>query len=386
MESTGQISLAYLAATTHGIEQTAERLLEVLKTSNTPVPKLLQRASLLQPPTPIFRCENWPLLAVGQSVISSVVDSSKVGGVGISNNTEDDEHFHNTSSGWGDDLDVDMGDDEDDTNHKLSSSVKVNAVGGWDEDEIEMSDDEETNQNSTVSGCNDGLRLPDGTYYSLPNAGISPTFSWCNESAHCADHFAAGSVESALKLLNSQIAAVEVSNLKLASLSLFVGSSVFVPGFPLVPPNRSFLFRDVIGKNVVGKPLPSLTLKVSVLLDLLKVAYRSFTNAQFSECKEFLESIIRTIPLVSALSRSEVNDLKELLDVCREYITSIRVKTAVIVGGDITRGLELAAYFTHCSLQPSHLLLALKTAMASAFKNKVPFFSCFALHINIFMF
>ena len=38
---------------------------------------------------------------------------------------------------------------------------------------------------------------------------------------------------------------------------------------------------------------------------------------------------------------------------------------------DITRSLELAAYFTHCNLQPAHLMLALKTAMALAFKNKV---------------
>jgi coatomer protein complex subunit alpha (xenin) len=40
---------------------------------------------------------------------------------------------------------------------------------------------------------------------------------------------------------------------------------------------------------------------------------------------------------------------------------------------DPARQLELAAYFTHCNLQPSHLLLALKTAMATAFKCKVNF-------------
>ena len=34
------------------------------------------------------------------------------------------------------------------------------------------------------------------------------------------------------------------------------------------------------------------------------------------------------------------------------------------------RSLELNAYFTHCNLQPSHLMLALKTAMASAYKAK----------------
>jgi hypothetical protein len=58
--------------------------------------------------------------------------------------------------------------------------------------------------------------------------------------------------------------------------------------------------------------------------------------------------------------------------VSREYLIALKVKGAIgEAGADVARGLELAAYFTHCNLQPSHLMLALKTAMASAFKNKV---------------
>lgn len=34
------------------------------------------------------------------------------------------------------------------------------------------------------------------------------------------------------------------------------------------------------------------------------------------------------------------------------------------------RNMELLAYFTCCNLQPAHLLLALRMAMASAFKGK----------------
>ena len=30
---------------------------------------------------------------------------------------------------------------------------------------------------------------------------------------------------------------------------------------------------------------------------------------------------------------------------------------------NVTRGLELAAYFTHCQLQPTHLQIALRSAM-----------------------
>jgi coatomer protein complex subunit alpha (xenin) len=70
--------------------------------------------------------------------------------------------------------------------------------------------------------------------------------------------------------------------------------------------------------------MPALTLKVTPLLEQLKQAYRAFTNAQFTECRAALDAIVSAIPLVSAASRSETNDLKELLDVSREYITAIR--------------------------------------------------------------
>jgi coatomer protein complex subunit alpha (xenin) len=139
------------------------------------------------------------------------------------------------------------------------------------------------------------------------------------------------------------------------------------------------------GKPAAGaaapKPFPSLTLKVTALLEQLKQAYRAFTNAGFQECQENLDAIMRSILLISVSTRTETNDLKELLDVSREYLIALKVKNAMgdASAGDVGRGLELAAYFTHCNLQPSHLMLALKTAMASAFKNKVRIFSSLCL-------
>jgi coatomer protein complex subunit alpha (xenin) len=178
-----------------------------------------------------------------------------------------------------------------------------------------------------------------------------------------------------VQLLNRQIAATNVAPLKVGATSLFIGSSAFLPGFPLAPSNRSYLVRDT-GKPAPGttaKSFPALTLKVTALLEQLKQAYRAFTNAQFQECKESLEDILHSILLISVTARTESNDLKELLDVSREYLIALRVKNAMgeASAEDVGRGLELAAYFTHCNLQPSHLMLALKTAMASAFKNKV---------------
>merc|ERR1719352_704090 len=61
----------------------------------------------------------------------------------------------------------------------------------------------------------------------------------------------------------------------------------------------------------------------------------------------------------------------EMLEICREYITAIRIKGSMAAfAADPVRATELSAYFTHCNLQPVHLLLALRSAMGTAFKHK----------------
>jgi coatomer subunit alpha len=62
--------------------------------------------------------------------------------------------------------------------------------------------------------------------------------------------------------------------------------------------------------------------------------------------------------------KSEANEIKEMLGVCREYITAIRIKGAMgVAANDPKRLTELSAYFTHCSLQQVHQILALRSAM-----------------------
>lgn len=48
--------------------------------------------------------------------------------------------------------------------------------------------------------------------------------------------------------------------------------------------------------------------------------------------------------------------IKELVDICREYKTAIRIKNAMAETSpdNAARQIELAAYFTHCNLQVRH--------------------------------
>ena len=113
-------------------------------------------------------------------------------------------------------------------------------------------------------------------------------------------------------------------------------------------------------------------MKLPWLIETLKIAYKHFTSGSFKESLEAFKTIIHGIPLVVTATRSETNEIMELLDIAREYITAIRMKLAItdIGSSDPVRQVELCAYFTHCALQPGHLFLALRQAMISSFKIK----------------
>ena len=385
LEMAGQPSLAYLTAATHGLADEAERLKTILEANNITLPKLHSKPSLLQPPTPIMRGSNWPLLAIATSkgmVLSAEGTANKQSSSALRNN--DDEYYEsneNRSNEWGDD-DLGLSDEEDDRKAMKSSSNGNNiasseAKAAWGDVDLDLSDDDDDDDKGVISAStnNDTSTAAGGTFFSAPQAGNPATTSWCSESSHASDHFAAGSVETALQLLNRQIAAVNVAQMKSAANSIAVGSIAYLPGIPLTLPNKSYLTKSEISRKTNKNVLvPVLSLKVSHLLEYLKDAYKAFTSAQFAECQMKLEMIVERIPLALAMTKQESNDTKELLEICREYITALRLKALMTNESaaevDTTRQLEYAAYFTHCNLQPAHLTLALKSAMASAFKSK----------------
>ncbi len=383
LELTGQLSLAYLTASTHGLEADAQRIRTHLEAAGVPIPLPAPSASLLQPPTAIFRGgENWPLLAVGKSALADVgaEKSSGVGAIRAAAAAGSDDEDGAAAGKWGDD-DDDLFDDEDEKPAKAAkasggaaAAPSAEAGAGWGDDDLGLSDDEDEKGATGPAGG----ASADQVWGVAAAPGVPASSAWCSESIHAADHLAAGSADTALQLLHRQIAAVNVIPLKSVATSIFLGSRAYLPGLPLTPSTRSFLMRAESGqKPTSGNAAPQMpvnVLKVAPLLEALKQAYRAFTSAQFQECKNYLEQIIQSVPLVVATSRTETNDLKELVDVTREYLIALRVKTSM--GDDseeIARSLELAAYFTHCNLQPAHLMLALKNAMANAFKNKVLF-------------
>lgn len=72
-------------------------------------------------------------------------------------------------------------------------------------------------------------------------------------------------------------------------------------------------------------------------------------------------------------SRREVDEVKELLGIAKEYTLALRIelkRKEPALKDDLLRQSELAAYFTHCQLQPTHMKLSLLSAMSVCFKAK----------------
>ena len=185
---------------------------------------------LLQPPTPIFRADNWPTLEVQKTTLQDLsaaepeeaeeeayLDAAPTmandGGGAWDDDGFDDAAAAGTSgiAAAADDLD-DFGDDD-----------------AWG-DELDDFGDlgvAETAKHDDMAGLAD---VGDDSGFQMPVSGRPPAGCWVANSSHASDHIAAGGTASALQLLNRQIAASEFSVLKEAMMGCYLGSMMSVPG------------------------------------------------------------------------------------------------------------------------------------------------------------
>jgi len=375
LEESGNWSLAYLCAKTHGLQEEVERLKVALETNGVNVEDLDQKLEemdsgkrkgcLLQPPTPILRGDNWPTLAVEKKhslaemkaaekrnaahrpvVVDEYRNVPEVS-VGVEEKFADDDALG--------DLDVDDGD------------------AGWGEEDDDLMDDfGEDFAPAADEKAHDMMAMQqlDDSGFQFPPAGRPPASCWVSNSSHAADHLAAGSAASAMQLLNRQIAASNFSVLKKDMVGCYLGSTCSLPGIPGSASIPLFLLRNDAAGHPGSDSLPRVFAKMKHLKEGVRMGYRYFEAGKFNDSKDAFLAVLHKIPLVVVDNRAEANEIKEMLDVCREYITAVRLKAAMSDCTDPTRMTELSAYLTHCNLQPAHLLLALRSAMGTAFKHK----------------
>jgi len=223
-----------------------------------------------------------------------------------------------------------------------------------------------------LAQADDGLdAIADDSGFQLPPSGRPPAACWVANSSHTADHVAAGAMSSAMQLLNRQIAASEFSSVQQNMMGCYVGAMMSVPGMVGSGSIAMPLMRNDSGGHPGNTSLPRTFITPKNLIDGVKSGYRFFQGGKFNDSKAAFVNVLTQIPLVVTSNPKEQGQIKQMVSVCREYITAIRIKGAMAeTGGDPVRATELSAYFTHCELIPAHLVLALRSAMGTAFKHK----------------
>jgi len=116
---------------------------------------------------------------------------------------------------------------------------------------------------------------------------------------------------------------------------------------------------------------PLVPIDLHTLIDVkLKAAYKSTYGGKFAEALAQFTNIIHYIALLVTHSKKEAKEAQDLLAICREHALGLRIELGRKETNDIVRQTELAAYFTHCKLEPNILRLSLRSAMTQSFKIK----------------
>lgn len=275
--------------------------------------------------------------------------------------------------GWGADADIGLGDDEDGDNEMkdaLENAGETDGDGpGWDVGDEDLELPEELVSKMAAADISEA-----GGNYEAPTRGLSRTQVWANNTNLVADHLRAGSFETACRLLNDQVGVVNFGPYKTLFMSLFMASRTSYTALPGLAPLWGYPQRNWKETNM-KKANPTIGVKLNELVQRLQVCYQLTTGGKFTEAIQKLQSILLSIPLLVVENRQEIAEAQQLLNICREYVVGIKMETnrkglPNTTIEDKKRHCEMAAYFSHCNLQPVHQILTLRTALNMFFKLK----------------
>ena len=358
LENAGHLPLAYITAAVHGLHDIAERLAADLG-DNVPSLPEGKSHSLLIPPSPIMCGGDWPLLRVMKGIFEGGLDN-----VGRNAQEEDEEA---ADADWGEDLDIVDGENmqNGDIGMVLEDGEvhEENEEGGWDLEDLELPPELDTPKTSSHARS---------SVFIAPTPGMPVNLIWTQRSSLAAEHAAAGNFDTAMHLLSRQLGIRNFAPLKPLFFDLHMGSHTYLRALsssPVISVAVERGWSESSSPNVRGPP--ALVFKFSQLEEKLKAGYRATTAGKFTEALRIFLSILHTIPLIVVESRREVDEVKELIIIVKEYALGLQMEVKRReVKDDPVRQQELAAYFTHCNLQLPHLRLALLNAMTVCYKAR----------------
>ncbi|KAG5518110.1 hypothetical protein PMAC_003296 [Pneumocystis sp. 'macacae'] len=327
-----QYALAYATAKTYGLMSHCDSILKEAGVTENDIK--IPSGEILLPPKPLYKTfeANWPLKPVTHTWIEKALSEQ------FNLITIDDQH-----SNYNDINTMSNLNNKSNAQYDQKDITPENLDEGWNiDDDIVINTETQSDEDFEIE--------------TDISTGIKETDLWIRNSPLAADHIAAGSFQSAMQLLNRQVAVINFEPLKLKFMTIFRASRVFLPASPSLPSLHYYLRRT--RETDSRKLLPNISLDLNMSLKLLQNGY------QFVKANKLSEAI--------DVFQSEENQITQLIETSQQYIVglSMELKRRKLPPESIELNLELMAYFTHIALQPSHKQLALRQAMNLSYKNK----------------
>ncbi|KAJ2489872.1 hypothetical protein IWW37_003640 [Coemansia sp. RSA 2050] len=361
LRESGQMSLAYLAAKTHGLVDEAEAIREAAGIDEADIVGMpsLESATLLQPtaPTVCYAELDWPLLHVAKGIFDSKFSLGDKGADGARPGKSRVADLATVAD------DVNLLDDE------------AEDEGGWGiDDDGEL--DAELAAEATAA-AESAAAAGTAAGFMPPQPGLSELELWSRNSRLAVDQIAAGNFERAMKLLRDQAGISSFDALKPAFLEIYTASRSVLTTAPFAEASRIPLRRNASDAAEASQFLPAQLFNLASSLEQLEQGYRATTAARFDEALALFRRLLLSLMFVAVETTEDARELERLLKVCREYVIgiSIELERAAVAKDEateenLTRLVELAAYFTHCGLRVDHEKLTLRLAMNMAYKHK----------------
>ncbi|KAK9670961.1 hypothetical protein K7432_017183, partial [Basidiobolus ranarum] len=282
-----QYPLAYLTAKSHGLEEQAYNILTSAGLSPEDITETLPPGNLLQPAAPVSKRNesNWPVLGISKSPFENAFAN-----IANADNMDADVQANETDAGWGD---IDGAGPSEHLH--IGEYDETIEVSGWDLDA-----DLKLDADLGADLLNGGVPAE----FVMPSSGVSEFELWCKNSPMVADHIAAGSFDSAMQLLHTQIGAINFAPLKSQFLTIYQASRTVLSCNPSVP-SVSVPVRRNGEETQLSKVHPVVIYNMDYLLTLLRDAYKATSAGKFPEAIELFRSLLHSLAFVVVSEPSE---------------------------------------------------------------------------------
>ena len=279
---------------------------------------------------------DWPLTVINESHIMSTLKKGIAGGAVV----EEDLPGDDDEKGWGsDDSDDGLKEDGSDDEGGLGEG------GGWDD----LSSDDLGSVGEVLDqDC------------ALPNEGFPATRHWIDNSRIPADHAAAGSFESAMRLLKAQYGVKNFHPLKHLFIQCFVSATASLPVSGLLPSHNMYQTR--------AQRTPLCGLDIQTLRDLIQQGISKVPD--FKGSRAIFQQALQFSVLLIPKSEEEQKEILQLSKQATQYVSAFALQLAR-AGKDVVKSSEMAAHFTHYDLVPKQKCDLLHYAMKQLHKAEM---------------